>query len=430
MASQLPVRVRPAATVARAYADTTIQVRRTLRASTRATVVNNKENATSRAVRASTRAKPPSTAADPKATATRITASTAATRAKSTAPPSRPEPVQGKRKREALGEVPRPPANLVRQEREPTGAKGKGKASKEAFDGVELKKPVSTARGPLKVVASASKTTVTTTMTTTTRRTRSITAAQVKEEVKVEPPRAHHRARERSQPTRLTQVKEEPELKDEDAMAVDPIVPVRALSVRRQPPATAGARREALRRVQAAKTEHDRDEEEYRRAYKKQRTSSEAPEAELAEVEEVVQIKEADLDDDDWDDLDAEDMDDPLMVSEYVVEIFQYLKEVEVSLFLSTSSLSDVSLAINHAQPQLHGDAKGSCVENARHPHRLARPGALAFPSSPGDAFPEHQYHRPFPVLARGVPRQASAGRRHLYVHRCKGRGNCRALCE
>ncbi len=31
-----------------------------------------------------------------------------------------------------------------------------------------------------------------------------------------------------------------------------------------------------------------------------------------------------------WDDLDAEDVDDPLMVSEYVTEIFQYLKSQEV----------------------------------------------------------------------------------------------------
>lgn len=32
----------------------------------------------------------------------------------------------------------------------------------------------------------------------------------------------------------------------------------------------------------------------------------------------------------DWDDLDAEDAEDPLMVSEYVVEIFDYMKCLEV----------------------------------------------------------------------------------------------------
>lgn len=32
----------------------------------------------------------------------------------------------------------------------------------------------------------------------------------------------------------------------------------------------------------------------------------------------------------DWDDLDADDKLDPLMVSEYVVEIFEYMRELEV----------------------------------------------------------------------------------------------------
>jgi hypothetical protein len=33
----------------------------------------------------------------------------------------------------------------------------------------------------------------------------------------------------------------------------------------------------------------------------------------------------------DWDDLDAEDAGDPLMVSEYVVEIFEYMRHLEVT---------------------------------------------------------------------------------------------------
>lgn len=308
-------------------------------------MVNNKENATSRAVRASTRAKPPSNTADPKAaTHTRITASTIATRAKTNAAaPSRADPsVQVKRKREALGEVPRPPANIVRQDKESTtGAKGKGKATKETFDGVELKKPTVIARPPLKVVASARKTTVTTTTTTTTRRTRSITAAAVKEEVPVQHPRLH----ERSHPVRLPQVKEEVP-HNEDAMVIDHIAPIpapRALSARRPPAVTATARRDMMRRAQAARAAQERDEDEYTRAYKKQRTSSEAPEDELAEVEEAVRVKEeayvereVDPETEDWDDLDAEDKDDPLMVSEYVVDIFNYLKEVEVSHYSSS----------------------------------------------------------------------------------------------
>ena len=57
-------------------------------------------------------------------------------------------------------------------------------------------------------------------------------------------------------------------------------------------------------------------------------------------LEALVEEAEADPDGDNWDDLDAEDADDPLMVSEYVVEIFEYLKEVEVcSSFLHICAL-------------------------------------------------------------------------------------------
>lgn len=76
---------------------------------------------------------------------------------------------------------------------------------------------------------------------------------------------------------------------------------------------------------------------------KKRRTSSEAPEeARLDAIEEesdapvenaepsTFATQSAELHD--WDDLDREDDDDPLMVSEYVVDIFNYLKFLEVSL--------------------------------------------------------------------------------------------------
>ena len=86
------------------------------------------------------------------------------------------------------------------------------------------------------------------------------------------------------------------------------------------------------------------DEEELRHAVKKRHTSSDLPEgAQIVarilpgEVEEhpVAHPKrsttlEADPDSDQWDDLDAEDADNPLMVSEYVDEIFSYLKVIEV----------------------------------------------------------------------------------------------------
>jgi G2/mitotic-specific cyclin 1/2 len=54
---------------------------------------------------------------------------------------------------------------------------------------------------------------------------------------------------------------------------------------------------------------------------------------ERAKAQEIVEVFDDDQVDmaDEPQDLDKEDMDDPLMVSEYVVEIFEYLKELEIS---------------------------------------------------------------------------------------------------
>lgn len=104
------------------------------------------------------------------------------------------------------------------------------------------------------------------------------------------------------------------------------------------------SRNEARRRSAGStkqRTPEDEDEEDGR-AYKKRRTSSDVPDVDEAVVDVVPdeldgQVKEVDPNGDDWDDLDADDADDPLMVSEYVMDIFHYLKEVEVCFFLISS---------------------------------------------------------------------------------------------
>jgi G2/mitotic-specific cyclin 1/2 len=95
---------------------------------------------------------------------------------------------------------------------------------------------------------------------------------------------------------------------------------------------------------------------EANRVFKKRRTSSEAPEDPKEDVKEhaeagdqipdiaerelqkhlqdIEREAEADPNGPDWEDLDAEDADDPMMVSEYVNEIFDYLKVVEVRFSL------------------------------------------------------------------------------------------------
>ena len=104
-----------------------MQVRRTTRLTRTTAVLKDKENAT-RTTRL--RAKPPSTANATEnlkqAVPTKAAASTAASRAKASSIPARVDPAQGKRKREALGEVPRPPANIARPV-DAGGPKGKEK---------------------------------------------------------------------------------------------------------------------------------------------------------------------------------------------------------------------------------------------------------------------------------------------------------------
>jgi G2/mitotic-specific cyclin 1/2 len=136
-----------------------------------------------------------------------------------------------------------------------------------------------------------------------------------------------------TQPEVLEEVVEVP---DDDAMAVDdqPATFARRISTR-----SVGS----SRRVQAQGQD---DDAEATRVFKKRRTSSEAPVSEgemfeqelrqnsdagAADLEAFANAEpEADPEGDEWDDLDAEDADDPLMVSEYVVEIFKYMKEIEV----------------------------------------------------------------------------------------------------
>jgi hypothetical protein len=92
--------------------------------------------------------------------------------------------------------------------------------------------------------------------------------------------------------------------------------------------------------------EQDEIEAKSNRVFKKRQTSFDAPELhneeEEVEVEDQVQRRgskstfttssmvEADPDGAEWEDLDAEDADNPMMVSEYINDIFEYLKVVKV----------------------------------------------------------------------------------------------------
>lgn len=136
-----------------------------------------------------------------------------------------------------------------------------------------------------------------------------------------------------------------------DAMVIDPpdlhVPPHRVNGHSRKPTSLAAT----TRRNPPIQEERERDETEAEsnRVFKKRRTSSDAPDEEAKdEVEVEDQVRdiaerelqkhlhdieceaEADPNGAEWEDLDAEDADDPMMVSEYVNDIFEYLKAVEV----------------------------------------------------------------------------------------------------
>jgi hypothetical protein len=353
------------------------QTRRTTRTTRSAALTN--ENATARPTRtAAARTKPPSKDAGA-AGASRATGTTAASRAKAAAaaaaaaapPPGKADgKAEGKvdatapkRKREALGEV--AVVNGKNKPAAPAAGKGKGKdvapvlekAEKKVFDGVVLKAKVSASTvivgsssavpAPTAAAARSFRFGAAAAAAPSTRRATRSTIAVAKDEPDVpEAPAPAERAV-------LEDVKEEaedyaePELRKSDHMEID--APAARRASARKP---ASARRAPARgRKPAPVPEADEEDAEDHRKPKKPRTSSEAGDLERRQVEDALVVAadeeetafvarrelvlgevEHDPNGPDWDDLDEEDKDDPQMVSEYVIEIFEYLKDVEVSV--------------------------------------------------------------------------------------------------
>lgn len=274
---------------------------------TRATrsVSRDAENVNARPSRITTRAKPPSSSS---ATAAGVT-----TRASVLA-----DAAIQKRKREALGEVTGKSVN--NRVKSATDAKGKGKETTTALKPTKPTAPTTTtttSRVPLRSVA--------------TRSTRNNTVVQTKAQ------------------------KPEPVVVDHRQSKAVPVVeiPVPVQTTRRavrSTVTTTTVRRTVHRRAPVARAEPEVEEP----ASKRRRTSSEVGDEEYKEVGnqalldniaeesepayaedenvEPVATREPVIEVQDWDDLDRDDDDDPLMVSEYVADIFNYLKTVEVSV--------------------------------------------------------------------------------------------------
>lgn len=259
--------------------------------------------------------------------ASRVTAPTAASRAKaslaSNADQHAIDPSAGKRKREALGEVTHLAShNISKSTKGASGIKD-GKVKTES--GVTRQAPPSRS-----TIVSKTSTKIRT--TTVVRNGVQIAVDEVvkEEEENVEIDDAQTRQREPS---------------SDHAMVVDgPSTKTQLPSVSTRLPLSRRTGQTLKHQRVTSRSTLKVEEAEDEPALKKRRTSSVPPEEANVDEEKDSEARiaaelqayaeaplEADPDGDEWDDLDAEDADDPVMVSEYVVEIFNYLKGVEVS---------------------------------------------------------------------------------------------------
>ena len=143
---------------------------------------------------------------------------------------------------------------------------------------------------------------------------------------------------------------------------------------------------------------------------------------------------EADPEGDEWDDLDAEESQDPLMVSEYVVDIFKYLKQTKVRVLKRFVLLPKL---IPHPQlttPQsgIYGVAKGAGLVDARDSARLAgsstRGVTCPIPITARDALSLHEHYRSNLVCTGRLPYKTATRRYYVSLYFFQGQGDCRSL--
>lgn len=249
---------------------------------------------------------------------------------------------QGKRKRSTLADV------TVNKPKARSQAAAKGKVKEDATQAVPV--PPSKFAG----VVIKNKPAATTSIPHSRQVLRSVTTAAPHP-----PPPFKRTTRSSAAPNHVVTITEaEPKATlHVDAMVIDPpdlrVPPTRVNGhARKLTSLVAAAQQTSAGDANHAERERDEMEVEANRVFKKRRTSSEVPEdqkengkehvkagdqvCDIAERELQKHLQdiggevEADPNGPDWEDLDTEDADDPMMVSEYVTEIFDYLKVVEV----------------------------------------------------------------------------------------------------
>jgi hypothetical protein len=364
------------------------QTRRALRTARTTVLKDENANANPRS-RIVTRSKPPSTSnhTTQPSIPSRLTAPTVSTRTKAVTKDSQLEDpaAQGKRKRSTLADV------TVNKPKTRGLAAEKGKAKEDATQAVPV--PPSKFAG----VVIKNKAAATTAIPQSRQVLRSVTAAAPH----LAPP-SRRTTRSSAAPNHVV-TGAKVELKATlhvDAMEIDPpdlhVPPTRVNGhARKLTSSVTAAQKTSAGHVNHTERGRDEMEAEANRVFKKRRTSSEAPEDQKEDGKEHVeagdQVRdiaerelqkhlqdigrevEADPNGPDWEDLDAEDADDPMMVSEYVTEIFDYLKIVEVR-FSNFTELTFTNHEFSYSkQPSLTRTIwtarrtwHGKCVESSQ----------------------------------------------------------------
>lgn len=353
---------------------TFIQPRRTTTRLTRS--AKDTENINARPSRLTTRVKPALTAGGTSAAVaattinTRATASTATSKAKSVTSTTTAEAAGAKRKREVLVEV----TGLVTNHKGKStggagGLKGKEKEKETARNTTATTKVVKTAvKPPVKSGGERNVAGI-----TQRRGLRSTSESTTTSNSKTD--------------TDGTALQQDEKMEVDDPLDIPPPLPV-ASSVTSKRLPTVVAEEEDLGRV--FKRRHTEKQE--LEALDESQVEADNVAAEL--VEEIVPSDQL------WDDLDAEDWDDPVMVSEYVVDVSVYLKQIEVGSpffkFTCGKSILTCLAADDASKPKLYGQARRNHLGTPWYSDRLAASSSREIQSHVRIAFPDRQRLRPF----------------------------------
>ena len=140
-----------------------------------------------------------------------------------------------------------------------------------------------------------------------------------------------------------------------------------------------------------------------------------------ASAEKELNVARNYIQDSELSELDQDEAWDISMVTEYGDEIFEYMRDLEVSLQSLTSFLknTDSEPGTNETKSTIHGQPERSPMVDALRSHGLACPSPPSLFFAARDSFPLRQPDRQVPIHQGRILGQASVGRGDCDIRRC-----------